>query len=169
MENLSTPKWYAIKAHPLQEEKAFLNLLMQGIEVYFPKIIKKFWRKGKKVELLKPLFPGNIFAKFPVETHYRKVSYTRGVSKIVSFGGFPIPLEDEEIEVIKAREENGVVKLEDRNFSEGEKIKVVRGPFNGIEGVFVRELDDKERVEVLLKFLYAKARIVLDKDFIEKK
>ncbi len=166
---LGNPKWYVIKTRPLQEEKAFLNLMMQGIEVYFPKMIKKFWRKGKKLEVLKPLFPGYIFAKFSIDTHYRKVSYTRGVLKVVSFGKFPIPLNDEEIEMIKIREENGVVKIEDRNFSTGDEIKVVRGPFNGLEGIFVRELSDKERVEVLLRFLFTKARIILDKDFIEKK
>lgn len=167
--DLSALKWYVIKTKPLQEEKAFLNLSMQGIEVYFPKILKRFWRKGKKLELLKPLFPGYLFAKFSVETHYRKVNYTRGVSKIVSFGNYPIPLEEEEIKIIKSKEENGVIKLEDRNFSEGEAIRVVKGPFNGLEGVFVKELDDRERVQVLLRFLYSKAKIILEKDFIEKK
>jgi transcriptional antiterminator RfaH len=161
-------KWYVVKTKPLSEDKALRNLIMQGIEVYLPKIKKTLWRRRKKIELLKPLFPGYLFAKFSIESHFRKVSYTIGVSKIVSFNGFPVPLEDEEIEFMKARESNGFISIGEESFKRGERVRVVKGPFSGFEGLFERELEDGERVEILLKFLSHKAKIAIEKDFIEK-
>ncbi len=161
-------KWYVVKTKPLCEDKALSNLIKQGIEVYLPKIKKVIWRRGKKLELVKPLFPGYLFAKFSVESHLRKVSYTRGVSRAVSFNCFPVPLEDEEIEFIKARESNGFISIGEESFKRGERVRVVKRPFSGFEGLFERELEDGERIEILLKFLSHKAKIAVEKDFIKK-
>ncbi len=160
--------WYVVKTRPLQEEKALKNLVMQGIEVYLPRIKKIILRNGKRKDLAKPLFPGYLFARFCVETHFRKVHYTRGVSRVVCFNGIPIPLDEEEIEFIRTKEVDGFVSIKEKDFSKGEKVKVVNGPFCGFEGLFERELEDGERVEILLKFLSRKAKIIIEKDWVEK-
>lgn len=46
---------------------------------------------------------------------------------------------------------------------------VVKGPFQGLEGIFEKEISDGERVLILLSFLSGKAKIIMEKGFIEKK
>jgi hypothetical protein len=50
----------------------------------------------------------------------------------------------------------------------GEPVIVNRGPFYGLEGVFVEELSGKERVTILLQTIEWQARVQVDKTAVHK-
>src|SRR5436190_23940175 len=94
--------WYAIQTEPQEELRATDNLNAWSVETFAPA-----WRKRRSSlsrpstsSLLKPLFPGYIFARFDVLNSLRRINYTRGVLRVVSFGGGPVPIQEEIIETI---------------------------------------------------------------------
>jgi transcriptional antiterminator RfaH len=73
------------------------------------------------------------------------------VSKLVSFGNQPARVADELVESIRARELSGGID-EKRLFKPGEPIRVVDGPFAGVEGIF-QSLDGTQRVMILIELM----------------
>lgn len=115
------PKWYTIKTHPMKEKVAKINLENQKIEVYLPMKARTLYLSRMIVKKIGPLFPSYLFAKFSASEMFGKVSYTRGVSKIICFNNMPVPLDDEEIEFIRSKEVNGLVRLEPK-FEKGTEL-----------------------------------------------
>ena len=53
------------------------------------------------------MFPNYIFVKFHPVDDYHMVKYTRGVNKIITFGGKMVPLQEEFIDFIKGKLKTG--------------------------------------------------------------
>jgi len=162
MEN--TPHWYAIHTKPKQEERTDENLRAWRVETFSPWLkVRRYDRLSKSTTYqIKPLFPGYIFARFNAQEMYHKVRFTRGVHEIVSFGGNPLPVDDEIIETVKARiREDGFVRLEE-DFKKDDKVIIHEGPLKGFVGLFKRSMKDKERIMILLTTL--KNQVWLDID-----
>src|ERR1044072_5746751 len=98
------PEWFAVCTHAKQEGRAYYNLQAAGVECFNPKI-KEYRRNqftGAVTQITRPLFPRYIFARFRPQSLLRKVSYTRGVLKVVSFNAKPLPVATEVVELLKA-------------------------------------------------------------------
>ena len=144
-----------------------MNLLNGGIEVLAPKLKFRKYKEGKFVLVVEPMFPGYIFVRFHPVDEFRMVKYARGVKTIVHFGGHIVPLQDEMIEFIRTRLENGVASIEKQKIDKGEKILIKDGPFKGFSGIFESELDGKERVAILLEGVNYCAKMEIDRDLID--
>jgi transcriptional antiterminator RfaH len=159
-------KWYVVNTKPRNEERAAANLASGHVEVLAPKITLKKYREGKLVWVTEPMFPNYIFVKFHPIDEFRLVKYTRGVKTIVNFNGKIIPLQEEMIEFIKGRLDNGVAILQKKEFKKGEKIIIQEGPFKGFSGIFEQGLDGKERVAILLDGVNYCARMEIDRELV---
>lgn len=160
-------RWYVVNTKPRNEDRAAMNLLNGGIEVLAPKIKLRKFKEGKFVYIVEPMFPGYIFVRFHPVDEFRMVKYARGVKTIVHFGGRIIPLQDEIIEYIRTKLENGVASLEKPKIGKGEKVLIKDGPFKGFSGIFESELDGKERVAILLEGVNYCAKMEIDRDLID--
>ncbi len=161
------PKWYLVKTKPLNEKRVFTRLAGAGYTCLFPRFAKKPRRGGQPG--VRPLFPTYLFVRFAIE-QLRTIRYTHGVSRIVSFGPEPQPVEEGIIDAIRGRmDEEGMVALipQPAGWKPGEKIRIGDGPFSGLEAVFVEELPDRERVVLLLEAV-SSFKVVMDKDSIER-
>jgi transcriptional antiterminator RfaH len=159
-------RWYVVNTKPRNEDRAATNLLNGGIEVLAPKMKLRKYKDGKFIQVIEPMFPSYIFVRFHPIDEFRMVKYARGVKTIVNFGGQIVPLQDEMIEFIKTRLENGVASIQKPSISKGEKILIKDGPFKGFSGIFDSELDGKERVAVLLDGVNYCAKMEIDRDLI---
>jgi transcription antitermination factor NusG len=112
------------------------------------------------------MFPGYIFVRFHPVDEFRMVKYARGVKTIVHFGGKIVPLQDDMVELIRTRLENGVASIQKQKIDKGEKILIKDGPFKGFSGIFESELDGKERVAILLEGVNYCAKMEIDRDLI---
>ncbi len=73
------------------------------------------------------------------------------------------------IDEIRRRGTNGVVKIEERAYGSGERLRVVEGPFRGFEAIFERYLSGAERVAILLSAIEASGlRVVLPASAVAK-
>src|SRR5437588_5435367 len=99
------PHWYVIQTHPRQEDRAESNLRAWRVETFNPRIKEPRHQRytGELIYLSKPLFPRYIFARFMANRLLNKIWFTRGVRSVVSFGGSATPVDDQIIDLIKAR------------------------------------------------------------------
>jgi transcription antitermination factor NusG len=132
-DRLNEKKWCALQAHTLKEKRVAALLEQRGYEQFLP--LWKPWdaknaRSGQSVAL----FPGYLFCRFDINDRRVPVLTTPGVIKIVSYGPGAAQIRDEEIEALRR-----VMSLTDRIepttcLREGQKVRLIEGPFRGIEG-----------------------------------
>ena len=60
-------------------------------------------------------------------------------------------VDEEIVESIMARIQNGLVVLEPHSFKSGDRVLIHDGPFDGFQGIFEKELTGTERVVLLLQ------------------
>jgi transcriptional antiterminator RfaH len=152
-------RWYALQSKPKQEERAEANLRGWGIETLSPKM-REFRGSvsGGRSCRVTPLFPNYLFAHFDAAAMITKVRLTRGVHRVVGFGEYATPIDDEIIASIKARIlDDGFVHQTDPQ--PGDTVEVIEGPLRSLVGVFERHLQGKDRVLILLTTLSACTRV----------
>ncbi len=142
--------WYAIQHKPAQGDRALENLQNQDARCFYPKVAMERTRAGKRTARLEPLFPGYLFINIEEsDPLWGKLRSTRGVLRVVGFGGKPAAIADELIEYIY----DGLTAVEERGgLRKGEKVQIQDGPFRGIEGIF-QAYDGEERAIVLISFM----------------
>ncbi len=164
------PRWYALQTHPLQEERATENLNAWGVETFAPKYKERRSNPftGRPVYFTRSLFPRYMFARFDAGRMLRKVWFTRGVSKVVGFGDGPSPVEDEIIELIKSRvDKDGFVQFNEE-LKRGDKVVILDGPLTNLVGIFERDLEDGDRVLMLLTAISYQGHVTIEKELLRK-
>lgn len=156
--------WYAVSTKPHQERRAEFHMRQFNIECFLPMLKEtKIIRRTRKT-VIKPLFPGYLFARFDLDKHCRAVSYATGVRKIVAFGSAPLELDTTMIDAIKDRLSDDYVMPHSDHFKMGQLLHIKSGPLAGLEGVFMRKMTDRNRVLLLLNALKFHARLTIDID-----
>lgn len=168
--NSDRPTWFAICTNPKQEDRAASNLQAWGVECFNPKV-KECRRNeftGKATLIPKPLFPRYIFSRFSLSSSLHKISFTRGVHRIVSFDDKPTPIDDDVIALLQARvDDDGFLKLGEP-LKPGDKVRVKDGPWKTLVGVIERDLKADERIMILLDSIKFQSRLTIERDRVEK-
>ncbi len=173
MANEDTLNWYVVHTQPQQEERASFNLRTWGIETLTPKVrVNKYNQfTNKLTRVPKHMFPSYIFGRFRFNAEYHRVRFTRGVHSVVTFTGTPALVEDEIIELIRSRigPDGFVNTLEElENLEAGDQVIIKDGRFKGFCGVFDRDIQDSERVRILLDTVSFQAHVVVDRELVHK-
>ena len=158
--------WCAVHTKPRQEEIAKHSLMRLGVEIFLPKLKQQKWIRRKRQMVISPLFPGYLFARFNTDIHFRAVNSGRGVRKVVTCGSTPAEVDEEMIESIKQRLEDGCVTLPTPSFTPGQTVRIQNGPLQGLEAVFEREMSDHQRAVLLLRALSYQPRVVIDLEHV---
>ena len=154
--------WFVLNTKPKKEFQVEKLFTEGGIKIYSPKYMHE--------NRIKPFFPGYGFIYFDFPDQYQLVRYTRGVKRVVGNQEGPIPVPEEVITGIKSREVNGLIEL--FKYGEepeaGDEIEVVEGPLRGLRGIFKKELDDRQRVLILLNYVTYQGRLLIEKKKLKK-
>ena len=154
--------WYLVRTKTGKERWVRDQLAAQLPEVFLPLLEARTPRWGRLAWTIMPLFPGYLFARLDPQKEYFNVRYLPGVQGLVSAGNDPIAVPPGVVEEIRRRGVNGVVKIEEKNFGSGDRLRVVEGPFRGFEAIFERYLSGAERIAILLNAIDAQGlRVVL--------
>ncbi|MGH7984778.1 MAG: transcription termination/antitermination protein NusG [Candidatus Binataceae bacterium] len=161
--------WYLVRTKPGKERWVRDQLGVILPEVFLPMLEARTPRWGRMTWAVTPLFPCYMFARFDLQERYFDVKYMPGVQGLVSAGRDPLAVPSVVIDEIRQRGENGVVKLPEESFGNGDHLRVVDGPFRGFEAVFERYLSGTERVAILLSTVEATGlRVVLSAAAVTK-
>ncbi len=160
-------KWYVISTLSGQEEKVKSELqnrinskLMGDVisDILVPTEEVMDVRRGEKRIVKRKLFSGYILVKMNLNDEARfLIKETPGAINFVGHGNEPTPLEDDEVEKILKMAEEKAGKPRPRSvFEKGERVKIVEGPFVGLEGVVGELNPEKGKLQVLL-FVFGRA------------
>ncbi len=160
--------WYVIQTKPNREEQVHSFLSLKGVEMFGPRMETFASVSGSGRKELKSLFPTYLFGKFDVEQDYPLVRWTRGVNKVLSFGGNPTPISEAVVELIKRRTDaNGIVRKSLSLFP-NDPVRINVGPLKDLVGMFERWVSDRERVRILLNVIGYQPTVELHFSMIEK-
>ncbi|MGI2259740.1 transcription/translation regulatory transformer protein RfaH [Shewanella sp. GXUN23E] len=158
--------WYLLYCKPKSELRAQQNLHLQQIQTYLPMVRIKKKVRGKDVVESAPLFPNYLFARFdPTVTSVARIKSTRGIASIVDCREQMTPLchlvfalrrQEKTLGIIDITESAWTTESKenraDYEFSPGDKVQFVEGPFTALEGVFEKH-SSNERCMILLEVL----------------
>ncbi len=154
-------RWYVAQTIPRAEEKAVYHLRRQDFRVYLPCYPKRRRHARRTDWVNKPLFPSYLFIEMdPERTPWLCINATVGVRRLVSHGGWPVPVACGVVDEIVAREdETGLVRMDRlRPFRKGESLLIATGAFRDRIGLF-ECLSDDDRVTLLLDLLGRQVRV----------
>lgn len=130
--------WCAIYTRHQHEKSVSEMLQAKGFDVFLPLYDSmRKWKDRRKLLSL-PLFPGYVFVRGVPERRL-PILTTPGVHMIINRGERIATIPEEEIEAIR-RTIEGRFRVEPHPFLRcGERVRVVRGSLEGVEGVLTRK------------------------------
>lgn len=165
---VKVPHWYAVFTNARQEGRAEDNLKAWRVETFAPRIRLSRYYNGTLVQTVKPLFPRYIFARFKVDDLLHKVTFTRGVSGVVSFGGVPTPVDDQIIEIIRSQTgEDSYVRMGE-TLRAGDAVEIKDGPMKHFRGIFERAVKHSDRVRLLLTAISFHGHVEVPRELVRK-
>ena len=169
MDSDDVKSWYVVQSKPQQEFVAVKNLERQGYRTYLPKISLSKRRGGKVVSQIEAMFPRYFFINLSSQTdNWGPIRSTIGVSGLVRFGLNPAKVPDFLIQgLVDGEDEAGVHVEAAREFTKGDKVRIVDGPFEGYEAIF-KVKQASERALVLLNIAEQYANVKISGSSLEK-
>jgi transcriptional antiterminator NusG len=163
--------WYVVHTYAGYENKVKTNLekRVESMEmqdkifrVLVPMEKEMEIKNGKKKATLKKVFPGYVLVEMIMaDDSWYVVRNTPGVTGFVGPGSKPIPLSKSEITHIL--KQMGMDDPKPRiDFSVGEKVRVIEGPFANFVGSIEEILADRRKVKVLVSMFGRETPVELD-------
>src|SRR5438477_8446283 len=151
---LDEPFWFCLKAQPKREHLAATALRRQfHIECLSPRLrFRKLTQRGP-VWFVEAMFPGYLFAKFVYSTQHRAVESSHGVRGILRFGERLATLPEDIVIALQSKAGAEEVVTVDSSPKIGQPVRLIEGPFRGLEVLVTQLLPARERIRVLLEFL----------------
>lgn len=174
-------KWYVVHTYSGFEERAKQSLLelakKEGYEekfgdIYIPQQVSESVNKsGKKKMVSKTSFPGYIMVQMKLDD--LSMHIVKSTPKITGFVGNsknPRPLSDHEVMKLMAPEsvEEEKVITHDVQFTKGESVKVMEGPFSNFDGIIDEVRPDKAKLRVLVSIFGRETPVELEYNQVEK-
>ena len=171
--------WYIVQSHSSFENKVAQNIKDEAEKA---KISEKFEeivvptqdvtevKRGKRVQRKKKYFPGYILIKSEMDDNiYHMIKGIKKVSGFLGSKGTPVPVPDKEIEKILWQIKDGVTQQQTGvEYSVGEKVQVIDGPFASFSGL-VEDIDeDKSRLKVSVSIFGRPTPVDLEYNQVEK-
>lgn len=140
--------WYLVQCKPRQDERAQEHLERQGYQCFRPLSQCERIVRGRRQVNVQSLFPGYLFISLAADANWAPLRSTRGVSRVVGFGGAPVEVDAWLISELQQRPEEVLAPV----FCEGERVRITDGGFAELDAIFMAA-DGDERVLLLLNLL----------------
>lgn len=170
--------WYVVHTYASFERKVKENL-MQRVEtmamedkifdVLVPTQEVTEVRGNQKKKVNKRIFPGYVLVEMNLDDDsWYVVRNTPGVTGFVGLGNKPTPLDEREVQYIKAQMGIGPRKFkEEIQYKQGNMVNIIDGPFMETTGQICEVNEEKRKVKVLVNIFNRETAIELNFDQIE--
>ena len=148
--------WYLVQCKPRQDERAEENLQRQGYDCSRPSCRREKLVRGQLQSTQESLFPGYLFIHMPQGANWAPLRSTRGVARIVAFGGRPLAVSHDLIVQLQDRASTHTIAA----YNPGDKVTILDQSFAGIESIFMA-MDGEERVILLINLMNRQQQISL--------
>jgi transcriptional antiterminator NusG len=172
----TSKKWYVVRAISGQEKKVKqyiemeisrlkLNDYVSQVLIPTEKVIQI--RNGKKTTKERSFYPGYVLIEAVLAGEIPHL--IKNITGVIGFlgeskGGNPVPMRLSEVNRILGKvdelvESEGTMM---NNYTVGESVKVINGPFNGFNGVIEEVMEDKKKIKVTVKIFGRKTPVELN-------
>ena len=171
--------WYIIQSHSsfenkvaklIKEESEKAKISDKIEEIIVPTHDITEVKRGKRVQRKKKYFPGYVLIKSEMDNNiYHMIKNIKKVSGFLGSKGTPVPVSDKEIEKILGQIKDGIAQpTSGVEYSIGEKVQVIDGPFASFTGL-VEDIDeDKARLKVAVSIFGRPTPVDLEYNQVEK-
>ena len=171
--------WYIVQSHSsfenkvaqlIKEEADKAEISDKIEEIVVPTHDVTEVKRGKRVQRKKKYFPGYVLIKSEMNDNiYHMIKSIKKVSGFLGSKGIPVPVSDKEIEKILGQMKDGIAQPKSTiDYSVGEKVQVVDGPFASFSGLIEDIDEDKLRVKVSVSIFGRPTPVDLEFNQIEK-
>lgn len=164
-------RWYVVHtysghenkvAEALKQRAETLDLTEQIISVLIPTQEKIQIKRGQRKTVTEKIFPGYMLVNMELtDNSWLAVRTTQGVTGFVGLGNKPTALPKHEVDAITKYMSQGTPQYK-ADFSEGEAVRIVDGPFNDFLGTVNSFDEDRGQVEVLVNIFGRETPVTLD-------
>jgi len=171
--------WYIVQSHSsfenkvaqlIKEEAEKAKISDKIEEIIVPTHDITEVKRGKRVQRKRKYFPGYVLIKSEMDNNiYHLIKNIKKVSGFLGSKGSPVPVSDKEIEKILGQIKDGVAQPKSGiEYSIGEKVQVIDGPFASFTGL-VEDIDeDKSRLKVSVSIFGRPTPVELEYNQVEK-
>ena len=156
--------WYALRVRSNFERLTATHLENRGYAPFLPLYRSKRNWSDRLKEIDLPLLPGYVFCQLDIHKRLPVLS-TPGVVSIVGAGKRPIPVEGEEIAALRAISSSDRPAEPWPYLRSGQHVRIVRGPFEGTEGILV-QTRKAYRIVVSVTLLERSVSVEIDRDWV---
>ena len=171
--------WYIVQSHSsfenkvaqlIKEEAEKAKISEKIEEIIVPTHDITEVKRGKRVQRKKKYFPGYVLIKSEIDNNiYHMIKNIKKVSGFLGSRGTPVPVSDNEIEKILGQIKDGVAQPKSSvDYSIGEKVQVIDGPFASFSGLVEEIDDDKSRLKVSVSIFGRPTPVDLEFNQVEK-
>ena len=159
--------WYAVYVRSRFEKKVHQLFQDKGITSFLPLV--ETWRQwsDRKKKVSMPLFKGYVFVRIVYKSDHLKVLESDGVVKFVGIRNVPSVILDRDIEWIKILTgEPDALRDVFPEIPTGQRVKVISGPFRGLEGIVKKEGRDAKLV-VYFDSIMQGIEVLINPEFLQ--
>lgn len=158
--------WCAIYTRHQHEKTIAQILSAKGLEVFLPLYhATRIWR-DRTIHLQLPLFPCYLFLR-GMKEQWLEVVTTRGIVSVLGINGKPATIAESEIESVRRLVEQGN-RVEPHPFLRcGDRVRVITGPLQGLEGTLIRKKNFC-RLVLSIEILERSAAVEVDVSAVER-
>lgn len=130
-------RWYALFLRSRFEKKVDKRLRENGVLTFLPMVEEIHSWSDRKQKVFEPLFQGYLFVRTDLRDRMT-ILETDGVVRFVGSGRIPSVIPDVEIDGIRIVVAQPAKVRREEFLPKGQRVKVISGPFEGIEGIVMR-------------------------------
>jgi transcription termination/antitermination protein NusG len=147
--------WYAIYTRSRQEQA--VSRFLERFEKVHPYVpLKEVWSKrvDRRRRIRLPAFPGYIFLRCVLTAELRAaIKKAPGVVSIVTTGGLPCRIPDEQIESVRILLDASKDVDVHAEFEIGQLVRIRSGPLKGARGTLIRTNPGRHRLMVRIEYV----------------
>jgi transcriptional antiterminator RfaH len=163
--NSPEPAWFCVQTQPKREQIAASNLRQDAqVDVFLPRIRYRHSTRRGPAWVTEALFPGYLFARFPLASLLRRVQSLRGVRGVVHFGHRWPSIPDPLITELRSMVGDAEVKILSPDLNAGDTVEVATGVFQGFQALVARVIPRRQRVSILLDLLGRQTAVELNRN-----
>ena len=171
--------WYIVQSHSNFENKVAKLIKDEAEKLKFADKIEEIIvpthditevKRGKRVQRKKKYFPGYVLIRSEMDNDlYHMIKNIKKVSGFLGTKGIAVPVSDEEIEKILGQIKDGVAQPKSAiEYTVGEKVQVIDGPFASFNGLIEDIDEDKSRLKVSVSIFGRPTPVDLEYNQVEK-
>jgi transcription antitermination factor NusG len=164
--SLVEARWHALYTRHQHERLVAHALTGKGFDIFLPQYRAIHRWKDRRKELEVPLFPNYVFIQGGLD-RMLNILTTPGVHSLVSWGGRPADIPQDEIDAVRRLVESPLRIQPHPYIKCGDRVRIKSGPLEGIEGILVRS-KSAYRLVLSVEMLSRSAAVEVDASMVER-